>query len=179
MKEQKILLGIDVGTTNVKVAAINHAGEILGFSSKALDVVHPKPNWAEQDSCQWWQKTAECIRETLGEIPGTAAEIAGIAGSAQGTGATPVDSSGNPLRNSLIWMDRCAQEQCDRLAEYTEKVFEVSGNAIDPVYNTLEMIWLKEHEPGHRSPKFFKIIKPSSGNPPPESEEFVSSAVVF
>ena len=52
MKEENILLGIDVGTTNVKVAAITNEGKILGISSKTLDIINLKPNWVEQDSQQ-------------------------------------------------------------------------------------------------------------------------------
>ena len=112
-----------------------------------LDIINKKPNWFEQDSHQWWKTAAKSIKETLSSISFSPNEISGIAVSGQGTAATPVDSKGEPLRNALIWMDRRSQDQCDKLSEHRDKVFEISGNEIDPVYNSLKILWIKENEP--------------------------------
>jgi xylulokinase len=147
VKRKKLLLGIDVGTTNVKAADLDCEGKILGFSLNNLDIINKKPNWFEQDSRQWWQAAVKSIKEALSSIPFSPNEISGIAVSGQGTAAAPVDSRGEPLRNALIWMDRRSQDQCDELSEYRDKAFEISGNEIDPVYNSLKILWIKENEP--------------------------------
>lgn len=147
MSQKQLLLGIDLGTTNVKVSVVTGGGEILGLSTRPLGLINTEPGWVEQDSRQWWESTVDCIREILTNVALPAGNIGGIGVSGQGTGATPVDTHGVALRHSIIWMDRRSEVIARRLSIHRDRVFELSGNDIDPVYNSLAMIWIKENEP--------------------------------
>ena len=60
-----------------------------------------------------------------------------------------MDKDGNVLTNTPIWMDTRAQSICDRLNEEigADKIFEVSGNSLQPSYTTAKILWYKENLP--------------------------------
>ena len=68
-KKESIFIGIDLGTTNVKAVALTAGGKIVTSSSRPLSLINDKPNWFEQDSDQWWEKTAECIKDIVNHNP--------------------------------------------------------------------------------------------------------------
>lgn len=143
----KVFIGIDIGTTNVKVAAINEHGSLVGFYTKQTPLITIQENWVEQSPEAWWEATADCFDQMSKDPTVNTGDIEGIGVSAQGTGATFVDTSGQPLHNCLIWMDRRGEVIGKRHADFRDRVFELSGNEIDAVYNTLAAAWFKEYRP--------------------------------
>jgi len=102
----KCILGIDVGTTNVK-SLIQERFEYPTF--------FPEAGWAEQDAEQWWEATVETISQITTNPQINKYEIAAIGVSSQAPTVLPLDIKGNPLRNALIWMDRRSKKECDFL----------------------------------------------------------------
>ena len=143
----RVFVGIDIGTTNVKVAAIDEHGDLLGFYTRETPLITIKENWIEQAPEAWWASTADCFSQMAHDHAVNTAAIDGIAVSAQGTGATFVDTAGRPLHDCLIWMDRRGEIIGKRHADFRDRVFELSGNELDAVYNTLAAVWFKEYCP--------------------------------
>ena len=61
-----LLVGIDVGTTNVKAVVIDMAGRLIAESTTEHETIHPHPGWAEQDSGVWWSGTVKVLSEMMG-----------------------------------------------------------------------------------------------------------------
>jgi xylulokinase len=144
---ENIYLGIDIGTTNVKLAAINGKGEILGFFSKQVPLITLRENWVEQDPQEWWKATIDCFQQMSNSGLFDLNRVESIGVSGQGTGATFVGRHGEVLRNCLIWMDRRSEIYSSQFADFRDRVFALSGNELDAVYNTLAAIWVKDNEP--------------------------------
>lgn len=143
----KVFIGIDIGTTNVKVAAIDAHGSLLGFYTKQTPLITIKENWIEQSPETWWTATADCFSQMSRDHSVNTAAIEGIGVSAQGTGATFVDKTGRSIHDCLIWMDRRGEIIGKRHSDFRRRVFELSGNELDAVYNTLAAAWFKEYCP--------------------------------
>lgn len=90
-------------------------------------------------------------------------EIAGIGIDGQSWSAIAMDKDGNVLTNTPIWMDTRAQSICDRLNEEigADKIFEVSGNSLQPSYTTAKILWYKENLPEVYA-KIDKILQSNS-----------------
>lgn len=143
------LLGIDIGTSACKIALFDREGNVIASSSEEYEVLYPKPGWAEQNPEDWW--TAIClgvkaVLEQSGIQPG---QIAGIGIDGQSWAAIAVDREGRVLANTPIWMDTRADEICkelnDRVGE--NRIFEISGNSLQPSYTTAKIIWYKRNLP--------------------------------
>ncbi|HZC36584.1 MAG TPA: FGGY family carbohydrate kinase, partial [Chthoniobacterales bacterium] len=59
------LLGIDLGTSSVKVVVVSTSGKILGLGSVEYPILTPEPGWAEQDPEEWWNATIQAVRQAI------------------------------------------------------------------------------------------------------------------
>lgn len=146
---QKLLLGIDIGTSACKATVFDLDGRVVAQSTKSYPVYYPAPGWAEQDPREWWDAVCEAIQEIF--IPGKAnpKQIAGIGIDGQSWSAIPVDKEGNVLYNTPIWMDTRASDICRDIADRIgfKKIFNISGNSFEPTYSTPKMLWFKDTMP--------------------------------
>ncbi|MFO1541434.1 MAG: FGGY-family carbohydrate kinase [Chloroflexota bacterium] len=111
MSDDGAVLGIDVGTTQVKVGAVTFAGRVLGIGRSGYPVERPRPGWAEQDPDAWWAAIVAATRAALAAAPpGTAAAIRAIAVVGQGPTTVCTDAAGVPLRPAITWLDTRAAE---------------------------------------------------------------------
>ena len=146
---EKLLLGIDIGTSACKVAIFDLDGNVITQSNKPYLVYYSEKDFVEQDAEEWWNAVCEAIKECLKENDINPLRIAGIGIDGQGWAALPVDVKGKPLHNAIIWMDRRSSKQCEEVLEKIgkERILEVSGNSFDATYTTPKILWLKENKP--------------------------------
>ncbi|GAB4536718.1 MAG: xylulokinase [Anaerolineae bacterium] len=145
----RLLLGVDVGTTGTKAALFTPDGRLQAVGQSEYSIHHEHPGWAEQDPEDWWRATCIAIRQALAQVPESPKRVAGIAVSSQATTLLPLNRAGQPVRPAMIWMDRRAEAEARRLSERLgESVIErVSGNRSDPFYVASKLLWFRTHEP--------------------------------
>ncbi len=110
-----LLLGIDVGTSSLKVILADIEGTIIAEESEKYPVRRPRPGWAEQDPEQWYAaliKTIHRLKESIagripssGISPGGLSEVKGIGVTGQMITMVALDSRGRPIRPAIMWME--------------------------------------------------------------------------
>ncbi len=143
------LMGFDVGTSGSKGVIISTDGQVVATGEVEHGVDFPKPAWAEQDpEAVYWGDFIKITRNMLAASQINPKDIKGIGVSGLTPDVAPVDKSGRPVRPCIIYMDRRGTEECDWVKKNIgeDKVFEVSGNAIDPYFAGYEMIWYARNE---------------------------------
>ncbi|MDY5220321.1 MAG: FGGY family carbohydrate kinase [Eubacteriales bacterium] len=147
---KNFLLGVDLGTTNVKASIYDFEGKLVSAGEAgSYEIISERPNWAEQDARIWWSDTVLAIRRALAGLKGSADEIAGISVSSQGMAMLPLDANGEPLCLAHIWMDRRGTEE----AKYIEEVFGADriracfGVKSDSYYQITNILWFKRNRP--------------------------------
>jgi xylulokinase len=152
------LLGIDVGTSSCKAGIFDCTGNLMADESESYAVYYPKPGWAEQDPNEWWQGVCAAIRSCIKKADIDKADIAAVGIAGQSWSAIPVDSGGNVLHNTPIWMDTRAKSICQSVAESigADRIFDVSGNPFQPTYSAPKILWFKENMPEvYRNARYF------------------------
>jgi xylulokinase len=141
------ILTFDLGTMGCKVCLWDIQGTLLASGDQSYSIHHPRPDWAEQDSEDWWSAALAAGRACLAGQD--ARRIAVIGLSSQREGVVPIASDGRPLARCIIWMDRRCREQSIRLGQEFGVSFlhRHTGVAPDPNYTACKLLWLKEHEP--------------------------------
>ena len=109
------LLGMDIGTTNMKAILMRTDGQIAASAFRKQKLINPAPGYFEQDAHEWWKSAVEIFQE-LGRQAGREAVkgIRGICVSSHTVTMLPLDKCGNPVRNAIIWMDSRADRTVGR-----------------------------------------------------------------
>jgi xylulokinase len=147
-----LLLGIDLGTSSVKVSAMNASnGQVLAtaqYPETEAAIISHQPGWAEQSPNVWWQDVQAAILKLNATGAFNPADIGAIGIAYQMHGLVLVDSSQNVIRDSIIWCD-------NRAVSLGEKAFETIGQdyCLGHLLNSpgnftaSKLAWVKQNEP--------------------------------
>jgi glycerol kinase len=141
---QRLLLGIDEGTTAVKAALFDERLRPLREARRDKVSRHPRPGWVEQDGEEVLRAVVEAVAELLGDAPG---EVVACGLDHQGESVLAWDAeSGTPLTPIVVWQDKRSQEILDRLAGDEDEIRRRSGLPLDPYFSAGKLAWLLEHD---------------------------------
>lgn len=158
------LLGMDLGTTNVKAMIMDENGNVAASASRANTLIVPVPNNVEQDANLWWRNTVEILQEITQKTGKKIVErIRGICVSSQTVTMLPVDKEGTPLRNAIIWMDGRSDRQLKYLIDQIgfDRYVSIIGGQPDTGFLPNKILWFKQNEP-ELFAKTHKILQASS-----------------
>lgn len=142
----KTYIGIDLGTSGVKILLVDNKGKILKEVNKEYLVVYPKSGWSEQDPKQWYNKVIEGLKELLENQDKTA--VCAISFGGQMHGLVALDKNNEVIRNAILWNDGRCQKQVDYLNNNIgkEKLVKLTGNFAFAGFTAPKIMWLKENE---------------------------------
>lgn len=142
------LIGIDAGTTSVRVGAFAPDGRLLALARCPTPTDRPRPGWAEHDADALWQGAAAALREVVAALPSDV-RVAGVAPASVGEAGLPVDGTGRALRPIIAWFDTRAVAYVRRWEELVSaaRLYAVSGMTMDGLFGVNKMMWVKDHEP--------------------------------
>lgn len=155
-------LGIDVGTSSVKVSLLDiRTGNCVDSSTNPKSeapIIALRKGWAEQDPESWWDYTCEGIREIASRHP--VRDIASIGITYQMHGLVCIDRNGRPVRNSIIWCDSRAAGIGARALEEIgyEKCMSHLLNSPGN-FTASKLAWVKRNEP-ETYERVWKIMLP-------------------
>ncbi|MGI6316225.1 MAG: xylulokinase [Christensenellales bacterium] len=141
-----LLMGIDVGTSGCRVSIFTREGNIQGTASVAYSCRTPSTGASEIDSEIWWQSVVQCLHMLRNQ--GIAfQQIASIGVGGISWSPVAIDREGRPTTPVLTWLDQRSLPQTQALAAKfgRKRIFNLSGNPIQPGYCTGKLLWLKEH----------------------------------
>jgi xylulokinase len=140
-------LGIDIGTSSVKIALLADRDHVIATASRPLQVSRPQPGFSEQSAAEWWTAIEEGMDELQAGHPLDLSEVVAIGLSGQMHGATLLDDSGDVLRPCILWNDGRSEAQCVRLTRDWKELHAVTGNLAFPGFTAPKLMWVAEHEP--------------------------------
>ncbi len=147
-----LLLGIDIGTSSVKVSVVDAATQqclaSASYPETEAEIISLHTGWAEQSPGQWWEHVQLAILKLHAQRKYNPGEIAAIGIAYQMHGLVVVDKDLQVLRNSIIWCDSRAVEIGDKAFEEIGKekcllhLLNSPGN-----FTASKLAWVKENEP--------------------------------
>jgi xylulokinase len=137
-------LGIDLGTSAVKLCVLAPDGGVAAMASAPLSVSHPFDGASEQDCAAWWEATVTAMREIDADIRGRVRAI-GLSG--QMHGAVLLDATGSPIRPAILWNDARATRESAEMAGAGPEIGQLAGVPPMPGFTAPKVLWLARHEP--------------------------------
>jgi D-ribulokinase len=152
---QQAFVGIDVGTSSARAGIFDENGTLLATARHPITVWYEAGSVAEQSSTEIWAACATSVRAAMAEAALPASAVKGVGFDATcslvvidaaGNPLT-VNSSGDPRRNVIVWMDHRAMAEAHRVNETQDDVLRYVGGSISPEMEIPKLLWLKRHLP--------------------------------
>ncbi len=142
-----LYIGIDLGTSSVKLLLMSGNGEICNIVSKDYPIFFPKTGWSEQKPEDWYEQVTAGIKELTADVDKSL--IAGISFGGQMHGLVILDEKDQVIRPAILWNDGRTGKECEYLNNVIgrEKLSEYTGNIAFTGFTAPKLLWLKENEP--------------------------------
>ena len=144
-------LGIDIGTFESKGVLVDAGGAIVAQAAHPHEMIVPQPGWAEHRADEdWWGDFVRLSRALLAESGIDPAAIKAVACSAIGPCMLPVDGSGKPQMNGVLYgVDTRAQAEIDQLNQEIgeDVILAACGNALTSQSVGPKILWWKNTNP--------------------------------
>ena len=140
-------IGIDLGTSSVKMLLVSADGAILKSVTEEYPVFYPQSGWSEQNPGDWYGGTMRGLKKLLDGQDKAAVRGIGIGG--QMHGLVALDARGEVIRPAILWNDGRTQAQTDYLNEKIgrEKLSEYTANVAFAGFTAPKILWMRENEP--------------------------------
>lgn len=154
-----LYIGIDLGTSAVKLLLMDETGKVLNIVSKEYPLSFPNPGWSEQNPSDWWAQSKAGLKELTANVDKNS--IAGISFGGQMHGLVVLDENDEVIRPAILWNDGRTQKETDYLNNEIgkEKLSKLTGNIAFAGFTAPKILWLKANEPQNFA-KIKKIMLP-------------------
>ena len=140
------MLGVDVGTTAVKVGAFDALGRGLAGATAGYRLYEPQPGFVEQDPDELVTATLATIGEAVSCAHARGARIAGVCFSAAMHGLAALDARDRPLCRLVTWADTRASTEAERLAAEHPELHERTGSPMHAMSPLAKLVWFRGHD---------------------------------
>jgi xylulokinase len=144
------LLGIDLGTTGLKVSLFSQSGNFVGSEYCEYPIQIPEVGYAEQDPLAWWEGLVCACQQLKFKRPIEFNKIAGIGICGQMHTQVYLDKEDRILRPAITWMDQRSSGIVERIKQdqqASDLIFEETANAASTTYTALHVAWVRENQP--------------------------------
>lgn len=155
----KLYLGIDLGTSSIKLSLAGTDGKILDSESRDYPLFLPKVNWTEQNPDDWFHAFLDALKALRRR--NDLSLVASLSFSGQMHGLVLLDKYDHVIRPAILWNDSRTEEEVDYLNNVVTKkvLLEETGNIALCGFTAPKLLWLKKHEPDNFA-RIAKIMLP-------------------
>ncbi|MCR4684725.1 MAG: xylulokinase [Lachnospiraceae bacterium] len=148
-------IGVDLGTSAVKLLLMEENGHIANVVSKEYPLSFPNPGWSEQKPEDWWTQSVAGLKELTDGFDKS--QIAGISFGGQMHGLVVLDENDNVIRPAILWNDGRTGKEVEYLNNTIgkDKLSEYTANIAFAGFTAPKLLWMKANEPD----LFAKICK--------------------
>ncbi|MBQ8945276.1 MAG: xylulokinase [Lachnospiraceae bacterium] len=154
-----LYIGVDLGTSAVKLLLMEGNGEIKKIVSREYPLSFPHPGWSEQKPEDWFAQTMDGLKELLDGADKS--QVAGISFGGQMHGLVILDKDDNVIRPAILWNDGRTTEETDYLNNEIgkDKLSQYTANIAFAGFTAPKILWVRNKEPENFA-KIAKIMLP-------------------
>lgn len=145
----KYVIGVDLGTSAVKILLVNQHGDVTEEVSKTYPLIQEKSGYSEQDPKDWVEQTIAGLSVLLKNFNGNPKDIEGISFSGQMHGLVLLDENYEVLRNAILWNDTRTTEECYEIYSKVgrQRLLKITNNPALEGFTLPKILWVKNNEP--------------------------------
>lgn len=142
-----ICIGIDIGTTNWKVAAVTSEGKMIAISKTPTRTHYSKENIGFYRPEEVWEACVMLLRDVTGKIP--IDEVAAVSVTSMAESVVLVKEDGSTPYPMIAWFDTCAEKQAQEIRKRIgeRNLFSITGMEAGAIFSVPKILWIKENYP--------------------------------
>lgn len=140
-------IGIDLGTSAVKLLLVDGVGKICGTVSRDYPLFFPHPGWSEQNPEDWWAAVQDGLKELTRDID--VSQVAGVGCGGQMHGLVILDEDDRVIRPAILWNDGRTYKEVDYLNNVIgkKKLSQLTANIAFAGFTAPKLLWVQKNEP--------------------------------
>lgn len=145
---KQCLLGVDIGTSNIKAVAYSTSGAEIWKATTPTVTHYPRPDWAYFEPDEIWTAVCSVLRQVMDNLP-PSTEPAAIAFTSMGEAAVPLDANGKAVYPIIAWFDRRTTPQSEWWQQEigADQTAAICGLPVKSIFGILKLMWLKDNQP--------------------------------
>ena len=140
-------LGIDLGTSGVKLLLLDEKQHIQAVADAPVPVYRPQPTWSEQNPADWLEAVERAVAQLRAKAPIAWRQVRGVGLSGQMHGAVVLGAQQQVLCPAVLWNDGRAGPECLALEQAVPASRQITGNLAMPGFTAPKLLWLRKHAP--------------------------------
>ena len=149
MKDKEVWLGVDLGTTNLKVVAFGVEGDkdnVITKATACCALTSSHPGEAVQSAAEVSDALFDCLKTVVGELSGV--EIQGICFSGAMHSLLGISQDDQPVHPILTWADTRSTAQADvlRASGFANVLYQRTGTPVHSMSPLTKLLWIKENQ---------------------------------
>ena len=147
----EVTLGLDLGTSGVKVVALDAARTAVAQATRSYPLLTPRPGWTEQHPADWVAATLEALRDVAAQLRAAGHIPLALGLSGQMHGAVFLDAQGEVVRPAPLWNDQRTGDAVTELEAAVPRADLIArtGNRAVTGFQLPKLLWLRRAEPGN------------------------------
>ena len=146
----KYVIGVDLGTSSVKVLLVDKQGSVAAEASQDYPLVHEKAGYSEQDPEHWVTGTIAALKQLIETSNVNVDDVEGLSFSGQMHGLVLLDDNHNVIRPAILWNDTRTTAQCRQIeAILGDRLLKITRNPALEGFTLPKILWVQQHEPEH------------------------------
>ena len=142
-----VILTVDIGSTSMKAVQHDGSGAVLHSLSRSTLPEYLADKQVQMEAGKLKSQLLSLLKESYDYIAVQGLKLTAISVTSQRSSVVPVDGKGVPLAPIIMWHDKRTIPLCDELQAHDNRVFELSGMTISPVFSAVKMLWFRRHQP--------------------------------
>jgi xylulokinase len=143
-----LLLGLDIGSTNIKALVYQPNGVAVSAASVPQETNYPRAGWAYYDPARIWELCCRVIRQVVEPILNPS-QIAALAVTSIGESGALIDAEGRPTADMIAWFDRRSGAESELFSSRIDpdRLYAICGTRMQQILTAAKLMWHRDHEP--------------------------------
>ena len=141
------IIVVDVGTSSLRSILYDDAGRKLFTSQIEYSPTYLENDWVEEDPAHWTGAMDKTLAAAVEYAKGEHHTIAAVSITSQRSSIIPIGADDQPLCNAIMWQDKRVLGIIQELQPYNDRVFQLCGSRLNPVFSGSKMAWLRRNRP--------------------------------
>ncbi len=138
---------LDIGTSSMRGILYGDEGQKLFSEQVGYTPSYLKNDWVEQNPEDWKSSMEHIMKACAQFAAGRGEKIRAISVTSQRSSVIPIGGDDKPVGNAIMWQDKRVVEMLKKLSPYNNRIFQLTGSKINPVFSGPKMMWIRKHNP--------------------------------